>query len=118
MGGGEAAASKLELIRNNGILLTRLVRVGMICPQMKRIPENRRRQRLQVPLDEDIIERIDRMAEKLGHSQSQMASLLLTAAVRDNEWLVNTVSVPLRRMLDAFDKLPARNPANPQEADR
>ncbi len=75
----------------------------------------KRRKRIFVPLDQDVIDRIDRMAEKLGHSQSQMASLLLTTAARDNEWLVNTVSVPIRRLMDAFSKEEPRGTAGQPE---
>ena len=81
-------------------------RAGMAVPKPKRYDDPNLVQ-IQLRVSEATRDRIDAMAGKLGHSRNSMATLLLTEAVKNDEWIINTISVPLRRLLDGWRSNPS-----------
>ncbi len=76
--------------------------------------DKERQQRVQIPLDDDTIRKIDEMAAKLGHTRASMTAMLVTSAVQDHGWIINNISVPIRKMADAWAKRPGSPVPNPE----
>ncbi len=59
-----------------------------------------RRERLQVPLDQDVIRKIEELAAALGRSKASVASQLLADAVADHGWLIQNIAAPAKRLIE------------------
>ncbi len=59
-----------------------------------------RRERLQVPLDQDVIRKIEELAAALGRSKASVASQLLADAVADHAWLIQNIAAPAKRLIE------------------
>ena len=48
--------------------------------------------RVQVPVSEEVVLKIDELAEKMNVGRGRMAAMLLETAIEDNEWIINCVT--------------------------
>lgn len=56
--------------------------------------------RLQVMVDQEIADKIKKLAALLNGSESGVAAKLLEEAIKDNEWVIRRIAAPIRKSLD------------------
>ena len=63
--------------------------------------------RVQVPLSNTTIEKIDELANRLNIGRGRMASMLVEAGIANEEWLIKAVTSkffePIREVINGWD---------------
>lgn len=63
--------------------------------------------RVQVPLNDKTIEKIDQLAARMNVGRGRMAAMLLEAGIENDEWLIKLITSkyfePIRNMIKDWD---------------
>ena len=64
-----------------------------------------RPQRLQVPITDESLRRIDELAELVGRSRADIAGVLLEEGLNDADWVIRHITAPILKMQDRIRRL-------------